>query len=71
MPYTARIEQARRHVEGGKRIVAAQEALVATIKERGENIADAQSLLDAFRLTLAAFEDDLIRFQELQRLAKP
>jgi hypothetical protein len=55
------LAQARQHVESGRRIVAAQESLVAEIAARGGNVAFAQSLLDSFRRTQAIFEDDLRR----------
>ena len=55
---------ARRHVEGGRRIVAAQEALVARIKAKGEDSSLADDILHSFRRTPAIFEADLLRLTE-------
>lgn len=55
------IERARHHVEGGKRIIAAQERLIAEMKAKGEDTTIAESLLDSFRRTQASFEDGLRR----------
>jgi hypothetical protein len=54
----ASFELLQRRVEGGRRIVAAQEALVAKIKAEGGDTAVAQDMLESFRRTLKSFEDD-------------
>ena len=64
MDTDAKLANARKHVEGGKRIIAAQERLVAEIKATGGDPAEAQSLLDSFRVTQANFEDDLRRLSK-------
>ena len=55
------LAKARQHVEGGKRIIAAQESLLAEIAARGGDVTVAQSVLDSFRRTQAIFEEELRR----------
>jgi hypothetical protein len=50
-----KIALARRHVEGGKRIVSAQRAVVDKIKADGGDTAEAEDILDSFRCTQATF----------------
>ena len=50
---------ARRHVEGGRHILAAQEALVAKIKAEGGDAGLAEDVLQSFRQTQANFEEEL------------
>jgi hypothetical protein len=59
LPSISQCALARRHVEGGRRILAAQQALVAQIKADGGDSALAEDILESFRRTQAAFEDDL------------
>jgi len=58
-PKETKLAQALRHVESGKRIVAAQEKLISQIKAEGGDAKGAESLLDSFLQTQATFEDDL------------
>jgi hypothetical protein len=58
-PRETRVAQARRHVENGRRIIAAQEALIQQTRARGGDTTLAQSLLDSFKRSQAVFEDDL------------
>ena len=52
---------AQRHVLGARRIVAAQEAVVAAIQAEGGDASDAMDVLRSFRQTLADFEADVRR----------
>src|SRR5262249_24973298 len=52
-------EMALRHVLEGRRIVARQKALIETMRVRGLDTNDAESLLNSFIGSLTIFEDDL------------
>ena len=55
-----RLEQARRLVREGRRIVACQEAIIELRKQRGLETKDSERLLDTFKITLVTFEDNLL-----------
>jgi hypothetical protein len=61
--------QARQHVEGGKRIIAAQLQLIGQIKAVGGDAKEAQSMLDSFRHTQATFENDVRLLAEEDKAA--
>lgn len=54
-----RLPTAKRHVTDGRRIVAAQRALVARLKAAGHDTSAHEALLDRFERTQCIFEDDL------------
>ena len=58
------LEQAIRHVRDGKRVVAAQRALIAKQKGEDRDTQTAESLLVQFERALAIFEDDLRAIQD-------
>ena len=59
-------QQAQRHVDRGKQIVAEQVERVLLIKELGGDLRTAEILLDEFRQSLAIFEDDLKRLRNVR-----
>jgi hypothetical protein len=57
--WLARRAVAVRHVEGGRRIVDRQRALIARCKALGVNTDEAKNLLVAFERSQTIFEQDL------------
>jgi len=60
-PIETTLALARRHVQDGKCIVAAQKKIISEIKACGGDARGAEDLLDTFRRTQAIFEDHLGR----------
>jgi hypothetical protein len=64
-----KLARGQQHVEGGKRIIAAQQQLIEEIKTEGRDTTEAQSMLDSFRRTQAMFEDDVRDLAEREKAA--
>jgi hypothetical protein len=60
----SKLVQATRHVAKGRRIVAAQHALVAKKRAAGQDTAVAEDVLAQFERSLAIFESDLLAIQK-------
>jgi hypothetical protein len=63
---------AERHAVEGRRLIARQEALVASLHRRGHDTANTRKVLDALRDTQAVHEDDVRRLRdELDAASQP
>jgi hypothetical protein len=54
-----RLQMARQHVIEGRRVVVAQQELIARRKAKGEDTSNDERLLRRFEQNLAIFEEDL------------
>lgn len=64
MTLKTKLEQARRHVFEGKRIVAKQRSLIAKKRAGGLDTSTAEKLLIQFERSLAIFEADLLAIEK-------
>jgi uncharacterized protein (UPF0335 family) len=66
------IAQAERHAVEGRRLIARQEALIASLHRRGHDAANTRKVLDALKDTQAIHEDDVRRLRdELDAASQP
>ena len=59
--YLEQLEQARRQVIEGRRIVEAQRERIDRLATQGQDTREAQSLLHAYERALAIFEDEFVQ----------
>ena len=59
--YLEQLEQARRQVIEGRRIVEAQRERIDRFVMQGQDTREAQSLLHAYERALAIFEDEFVQ----------
>ena len=62
--YLEQLEQARRQVIEGRRIVEAQRERIDRFATQGQDTREAQSLLHAYERALAIFEDELVQISK-------
>jgi DNA repair protein RadC len=55
----SKLEQAERHVQHGRKILAEQERLIEAIKRQGGDTTSAENLLSEFKRSQELFEADL------------
>jgi hypothetical protein len=60
------LEQARRHVAEGRRLIAAQEDLIKSLKAQGKPTDNAEATLETFKRCQAMFEGHLKAISQSQ-----